>query len=336
METDGQDAIDAANAGNGGTITLLDDVNVTEQFTITKPIVINGKNGDSNHKITASAAANKANLFTAQADLTLQSVDITYTNTGKAGSIVYSLETAVTVTVTNCYLDSTNVAIHMQNQISTAGTVVVSGSTLISNDATLVLEGSTCNITIENQSKILARNQAPDYSSAAFYYLGDNAKGTLNVTNSVISGKRHLFKIRRSANPTITLGQGAIVDKNWAGLADYGITDLEDAQTFYFHDELGTIIMEGNAYISQLDLGAVALTNRCTRFSFSENYNGTQIIRQSGNTYFFYDDVATAMSAAAAGDTVFTYSEVTADAAKAKGYTVAEENGYYKISATTN
>jgi hypothetical protein len=163
----------------------------------------------------------------------------------------------------------------------------------------------------------------------------NHSKTSISVTDSVISGAKILFQIRYSDSyATIYLGEGAIVDKSWAGLADYNITSQDNQTVFLFQaGAQGMITLDGDAYIRGYGTTATTIGNKAN-FTFSESYEGKQVIRESNGSYYFYDDVAAAFTAAATGDIIFTYSKATADAAKAKGYTVAEENGYYKISTT--
>jgi hypothetical protein len=61
-------------------------------------------------------------------------------------------------------------------------------------------------------------------------------------------------------------------------------------------------------------------------------FTGKQIIRESGNNYYFYGTLAAALGAGATKEELYTYSAETAEAIKAEGYFVIASGQRYTLA----
>ena len=179
-----------------------------------------------------------------------------------------------------------------------------------------------------------------------YYNDSDHA---LNITNSTIHGGTYGILVT-GGNPctnvtitdsTVTAGIYLNSGEAKVTLAGKTVVDSTLIATIY-KDGNGNPIYAGSEYAVQITTGNNALTVKDNaKIVGSVNHiaggltinESTQIIRQRGNVYYFYDTVDAAFGEWAEGDTVFTYSKAVADAIDPTKYNVATDvNDAYQIT----
>ena len=305
-----EDAIAAANT-NGGTITLLKDVvinDLTTTIEITTNVIIDG--GESNYSITVRTNT-KNNLYaftvtgtsdTDRAALTLKNLKISYTHpTSKIenGSMIY-LGSQSELYVNNCEL-TTNNAIFVVGGYSRVLNVKNSICTSTSYYVYYTWRGGRSSLQATFDTCVLKSEQV-DVSNIGVVYINGYAEtgATYIFTNTTL--------IATSKIPAILVAQSP------------------------------TIIFTGTVTVSVPD-GCVLKqsANQATvKFGAEGNpFTDTQIIRQNGTTYYFYDTVDAAFTAKQDGDSIFSYA---ASSVQNKGYVIetatdANSNTYYTVGA---
>jgi hypothetical protein len=310
-----QDAIDAANAGEGGTITMLAnyDYGTTGLVSFTKNITIDGQ---GKYKITASITTDFYQVAS-NVTLTLQNLTMTATKTAGDNIAVIYLPKApgAVVNINNCTIKSTN-DIALASYKRGGGGYNISNSTIIGHTYAIRYNDSDHAINISDNSKIHG-------GTYAILMTGDNPCANITITDSTVTAGIYL----NSGKAKVTLAGNTVVDSKLIATLypDAGYTGSDYAVQISTANNALTV--KGNAKINGV-VNHIAGT-----INFNES---TQIIRKSSNNYYFFDTADAAFEGLQDGDIVFTYSQTVADAAKTQGYTVSEENGYYKIVASNS
>ena len=334
-----QDAIAAANAGNGGTITLLADVNlgtVTEAFTFTQNVTVDGQD----HRITATL---NSHLFTTANGLTLTLKDLemnlTSSDLEKYYSPVYTASNSQVI-IGGCTVLTDGTAIYNKN--ATGFSILVTDSTFISGYLGIYSSYSTGTIEIANST-------LADKLSAIYVGAGGSNRPTITVTNSTLTSYGHTANntygaiTAKNGNADITLGAGTVIDSTGTDakfgtfFADHDINaeDYTGAPygVYFYNGSAPALTLTGNVTVNGKDADLCLKVGTVDFGKTNAPFTGTQIIRQSGTTYYFYDTVDAAFTAKQDGDTLFAY---VASCVQNKGYVTEEAtdaNGttYYKV-----
>ena len=311
-----QDAIDAANTGNGGTITMLAnaDYGITGSVEIKHNTTIDGQ---GKYKITAKITTDFYRPL-AGVTFTLKNLTITATTVDGSGnptvdniSIVWIPNVQATVAnVENCTITSTN-DVALQAYKNNSGAFNVSNSTIFGGRYAIRYNNSDHALTITNSNI-----HGGEYGIIT----ASNAAMKATITDSTITSG-----IRVTGTVKVTLAGNTVVDNTLITTLypNAGYTGSEYAA--HLTSGSNSLTVTGKAKIKgivKVDAGAVNFGAE------GAAYTGTQIIRKSGNDYYFYDlgnDLELQV-----GDC--TYSAATADAIKARYYTVSEASGVYTVT----
>lgn len=175
------DAIASAQAGN--TIKLLKDItleNVTEHFAINKLLTIDGAKADGSgkYKITADVTATTlVHLFQANADFTMQNVDVNLTSEVKSGVI----RGGTNITIKNCNFDTQYRAVTFF-RASVDKYLSISNSNIVGGNCVLYLYQCSGGAEIVDNSLIECRGDVSDDGKSAVYVSGCNNKVAITVS----------------------------------------------------------------------------------------------------------------------------------------------------------
>ena len=309
-----QNAITAANAGEGGTITMLADADygkVTSGVSISQNITIDG--GQNKYTITANIVADfyrpAAGVTFTLKNLTMTATTVDTTGQPKTDDIgiIYIPNVKATfVNIENCTITSTN-DVALQAYRNNSGAFNVTNSTIFGGRYAVRFNNSDHALNVTNSTLEGGLN--------AIYTKG-NAAMKATITNSTLTSG-----IIVSGTVKVTLVGNTVLDGSGAAYAAQ-LTSASNALT-----------VTGNAKIKgmvKVDAGVVNFGNTDAAFA------GTQIIRKVGHDYYFCDTLSEALSFAGGFDGIFTYSSVTADTIKAQYYIVSEASGVYTVTGKIN
>ncbi|MBQ8716952.1 MAG: hypothetical protein IJY43_03770, partial [Clostridia bacterium] len=337
-----------ANAVDGDTITLLDNITLTNgAFTLKKPLTIDGQ---GKYFITNTCNSNQT-LFNVKANLTLKDI-VKLEQTGSNKHVILVEVVTATVEINNTDITSTNskaICYYMAYPGSklivkdsvirnTAGEVVISieqsDLTEFTLDNTAVIGAArhailvdkvfAGTINIQNNSLVYANGDS-DNESAAIRINACAEGATLNVTNSVITSGSSMLRVWQGYL-TINLNEGAVVSNDVDNakvsemLTKYSLTlNVLDSNEFYGAkvNNSGThctIVLDKDAvleHITKKDVVFAEGSVNNSTVSFAENYAGCIVLLSADNTlYEFYNTLEDAVTGAASGETIVLHKNV--------------------------
>ena len=328
-----QEAIDAANAGNGGKITLLSDVDWGSSGTVTfaHDTTIDGQ---GRYKIKATVS-DEFFYPAAGVTLTLKDLDLIVTSTTAKQyySAVYVNTSDARVIIEGCTVQSTNDTAIKAASKATNGSIQISGSNVIGNYLGIYLTKSPCDLQITNSNVV-------DKLSAI--YISVECTCDVSITNSTLtsgyngSKKYGALDIRGEAN--VTLSGGTVGGGTAALFEELGL----DAAS-YTGVSYGVQIIKSGAKLTLT--GDVTMKGADADLHWTDGnvdfaaYAGPSIVvtDTANETYDFYGTLTEALTATGNSlDNVFTYMKATADLIKTQGYvtqtaTDANSTTYYKV-----
>ncbi|MBO5355869.1 MAG: metallophosphoesterase [Clostridia bacterium] len=311
-----QDAIYAANTGNGGTITMLAnaDYGITGAVEIKHNTTIDGQ---GKYTITAKITTDFYRPV-AGITFTLRNLNMTATSVNGSGQpapddlgIVWLPDVDGTiVNVETCNITSTN-DVALQAYVNDNGGYIIKNSTIFGGRVAIRFNNS--------DHRVEATNSQIHGGEYAVWTKKGAAMNATFTDCTITSG------IYVTGTAKVTLAGKTVLDPTLIKTLypNAGYNGFEYAMQLTNGSNVLTVT--GNAKIMgkvKVDAGTVNIGAE------GAAYTGTQIIRKSGNDYYFYDlgnDLELQV-----GDC--TYSAATADAIKARYYTVSEASGVYTVT----
>ncbi|MBO5354972.1 MAG: Ig-like domain-containing protein [Clostridia bacterium] len=310
-----------AAAPEGGTVVLLSNITVDKELTIDKALTVdgNGKLINTSVKLFYVTASGDNNTI-----VEFKNLDVISTGTGDGGQIVMQGDSKkVNIKITSCHFFSAGDVIYMKKP-QAGYAMTIKNSTLVSGEELMQINESPS--TDHTVNIIDSKLYAAKY--IVYYYRGTG--GQFNITSSDISFASGITNIiKRSKTPAykFVLNEGTVIGAAFNETRPDGVVVSCPASTnvAFNLNSAETLTLSGNVkfYVGFSCAGTVDLTA----------FKGTQIIRLSGTTYYFYDTVDAAFVAKQDGDTLFAY---VASSVQNKGYVTEEAtdaNGttYYKV-----
>ena len=278
-----EEAIEAANAGDGGTIKLLADCDygeLTSDYFVmfSKDVTIDGQ---GKYEITASIAADFYRVA-ASTTLTLQNLTMTVTTSSGSNMGVIYLGTvnSAKVYIDNCTIRSTN-DVALQASKRSGGGYYITNSTIY---------GGRCAVRYNNSDHMLdIKNSEIDGGSYSILMCGSDPRAEITITDSIVSDGIYLQTGRAKA----TLAGDTVVKSSVSGFcvcvgtANNALTVTDNVQ------------IKG-----KIEVKAGGTVN------FDNNYSGMPVILHSGTDYYLHDTLLTAVADANSDSTITLYADL--------------------------